>query len=320
MNKPLKCAVIGVGKMGINHVRVYSELPSIKFVAVAELHEKLGKDVAEKFNVTHYKHYEDLLENEKPDIVSICVPTSFHYQVAKTCIEKKIHVLLEKPISTAIHEAEELVRLARKHKVKMLVGHIERFNPAVKKVKEIIDKGKLGKIISIMARRVGGFPYQIRDANIMVDLAIHDIDVVNYLLDDLPQVVYVNKKRINIKQREDYVEYLLKYKSTSAFIQTNWFTPVKIRKLNITGTEGYIELDYITQNVDFYKSNYDKLKETVSGFSDFILRFSDPDKIEVPIDKKEPLKEEIMYFVKVVKNNENINSKFAADALKIALS
>jgi UDP-N-acetylglucosamine 3-dehydrogenase len=103
----------------------------------------------------------------------------------------------------------------------------------VKKVKEMVEKGELGKVINITIRRVGGFPPQIRDANIAVDLAIHDIDIANYLLSDLPSEVYVNKARNHIVEREDSVEFFLKYNSkSSAYIQANWVTPVKIRKLN----------------------------------------------------------------------------------------
>lgn len=318
--KKLNCAVIGVGKMGINHVRVYAKTPDIDFTSVAELSDTLGQAVAKEFNVKLYKNYEDLLDTEKPDLVSICVPTSFHYVVAKTCIEKGVNILLEKPICTEVGEAEELLTIAKKNKVKMLVGHIERHNPAVKKVKEMIDQGKLGQITSIIARRVGGFPYQIRDANIMADLAIHDIDIINYLLDDLPKEVYVNRQRIHIEKREDSVEYFLKYKHASGYVQTNWITPVKIRKLNITGSEGYIEMDYITQKIEFYKSNFDKFKEDYKGFSDYVLRFSESDIIDVPVEKKEPLTEEIHYFINCVRNDISIDSEFAKVALEIALT
>jgi len=319
MAKKLKCAVIGVGKMGINHVRVYSELAGIDFVAIGEVNEQLGKEVSDQYNVKHYKDYMQMIEVEKPDIVSICVPTSFHYKVGIDCINTKTNILLEKPIATTVEEGKELIKSAKKNNIKLLVGHIERHNPAVKKVKELIEEGKIGKITSIIARRVGGFPYQIRDANIMVDLAIHDIDIINYLLADTPQEVCVNRQRIHIEKREDSVEYFLKYKHASAYIQTNWITPVKIRKLNITGSEGYIQMNYITQKVELYQSNYDKFKEESKGFSDYILRFGATVGEEIPVEKKEPLVEEIKYFIHCVASNKPINSEFALEALQIAL-
>lgn len=315
----LKVAIIGVGNMGRNHLRIYSEILSVRLVSISDLDESLGYTLSKKFNVKYYKDYKKMINIEKPDIVSVCVPTSFHYQVAKLIIENKINLLLEKPIGTDVIKSEELLRLAKKNGIKFLVGHVERFNPAVKKVKEIIDRGELGKIIACIARRVGGFPPQIRDANITIDLAIHDIDIINYLLNDLPAKIFVNKQKNLIEQREDSVEFFLKYKDTSAYIQANWITPIKIRKLNMTGTEGYLEMDYINQQIEFYKSNYDKFKEISTDFSDYVLRFSEPDKINISVAKKEPLKEEILYFINCVENNIKIDTKFAIDALKISL-
>jgi len=316
----LKVAVIGTGNMGINHVRTYASIKEVDFVAVSDLNQELGEKVAQDFNVKYYGDYEELLRHEKVDIVSICVPTKYHYQVAKNAMKYKVNILLEKPITMDVDEAKDLLAIAKQMSVKLLVGHIERFNPAVQKVKELIDAGELGDIIAIIARRVGGFPPQISDANIAVDLSIHDIDIVNYLLKDLPKEVSVNKQRNHITKREDSVEFFLKYKKASAYLQANWVTPVKIRKLNVTGKEGYLEMDYIDQSIEFYKSNYKKFKKKFSDFTDFVLTFSEPEKIEMKIEKKEPLKEEILYFIDCVKNKREVNSQFAIDALKISLT
>ena len=261
-----------------------------------------------------------MIEELRPDIVSICVPTSLHYEVASYCFEKKINVLLEKPIAMTSNEGEALIEKSKQNNVKFFVGHIERFNPAIIKVKEMIDDGELGDITSIIARRVGGFPPQIKDADIAVDLAIHDIDIVNYLLGGLPENINVHKKKNHIENRADAVEFFLKYTTASAYVQANWISPVKIRKLNITGSEGYLEMDYISQQITFYKSNYEKFTEEIGDYSDFILRFLEPDKIVISVAKKEPLKEEIKYFVNCVKNDKEVDSLFALDALKIVLN
>lgn len=311
-------AVIGTGNIGKHHIRIYSEIPNVQLVGIADINEKIGSSLTKKYRTKFYTSSKELLEKEVPNIASICVPTSLHYDVAKVFIEKRINILLEKPIATDLVEAKKLLTLARKNNVQILIGHVERFNPAVKKVKEMIDKGELGKIIAIMARRVGGFPPQIKDANISVDLAIHDIDVANYLLGEQPKEVYVNKQKNHIKNREDSVEFFLKYRRASVYIQANWISPVKIRKLNITGTEGYLEMDYITQKIEYYKSNYSKFKEATKDFSDYILRFSIPDRINISVAKKEPLKEEIQYFLSMIENNQRIDSQFAVNALKIA--
>lgn len=315
----IKCAVIGIGNMGKNHVRTFSQIPDAELVAVADNNSVLAEKIAKDYNIPYYVDYKEMIKAQKPTVVSVCVPTSLHCEVARYCLNNNINILLEKPIASTIEEAEELLDLAKRKNLKLLVGHIERFNPAVRKVKEMIDKGELGKITAIIARRVGGFPPQIKDANIAVDLAIHDIDIVNYLLDELPFDVSVNKQKNHIEQREDSVEFFLKYKKTSAYIQANWITPVKIRKLTITGTEGYLEMDYINQQIEFYKSNYEKFKETVNDFGDYILKFSEPDKIVINVAKKEPLAEEIKYLINGVNNNIEINSDFALEALRIVL-
>jgi UDP-N-acetylglucosamine 3-dehydrogenase len=115
-------------------------------------------------------------------------------------------------------------------------------------------------------------------------------------------------------------EFFMKYKKTSVYVQANWISPVKIRKLTVTGTEGYLEMDYITQKIEFYKSNYSKFKQAGEGYSDYILLFSEPDKISITVAKKEPLLEELSYFIHAIETREKINSSFALDALKIALT
>lgn len=317
--KIMRVAVIGTGNIGKHHIRIISEIPHAKLVGICDIDEKNVKILAKKYNSNPYTDFKKMIATENPVAVTICVPTSLHFEVAKYCIEKKIHVLVEKPITSNLKEAKELVRLAKINKVKLFVGHVERFNPAIRKLKSMIDNNELGSITAIVARRVGGFPPQIKDADIAIDLAIHDIDIVNYLLDETPKDVFVNKQKNHIKNRADSVEFFLKYKKASAYIQTNWITPVKIRKLNITGTEGYLELDYITQKIEFYKSNYNKFKDERNNFTDYILIFSDPDKLNITVGKKEPLKEEITYFIDCVKNDKKLDADFAVEALEIAL-
>lgn len=313
----LNVSIIGCGKMGRNHLRVYSELSEVKITSVVDISEKKIELPYDSIKI--FSDYKKMIEEEKPDLVSICVPTSKHYEVAKYCLENSINVLLEKPICLSVEEAEELLKIAEEKNVKFLVGHIERFNPALLKVKEMVKNGELGQIIALMSRRVGGFPPQIKDANVAVDLAIHDIDITNFLLEDIPYEVLINKQKNLIKEREDSVEFFLKYENASAYIQANWITPVKIRKLCITGTEGYLELDYIKQEIEFYKSNYQKFKENIKDFSDYVVNFSEPDKTIISLAKKEPLKEEILYFINCVKNDIKVDSTFALDALKVAL-
>lgn len=316
----LRVGVIGTGNMGLRHVRTYSSINDIELVSVSDVNEALGNAVAKNYKAKYYSSYKEMIKKENLDIISVCAPTEYHFEIARFVIKSKVNLLLEKPISLKYSEAKKLLFEAEKYKIKFLVGHIERFNPAVQKIKQMIESGEIGDVIAIIVRRVGGFPSQITSSNIAVDLSIHDIDIVNYLLNDLPKEVHVNKMRNHISKREDSAEFFLKYKKTSAYLQANWITPVKIRKINITGMNGYLEMDFISQEIDFYKSNYKKFKRKYEKFSDYVLEFSDPDKINIKVAKKEPLREELLFFIDCVKNNKKVNSKFAADALKIALT
>ncbi len=315
----MKIAIIGVGNMGKNHLRLFSQIPGVTVLAIADLNTTTGTALAKKFNCKYYKSYKDLLKKESIEAVSICVPTMYHSEVASFFLQKGIHTFVEKPITNTVGDAKKLLKVAKKKNLVFLVGHVERFNPAVIKLKEMIDKGELGKVTSIITRRVGGFPPQIQDVNIAVDLAIHDIDIVNYLLGEYPSHISVNKQKHHIKRREDSVEFFLRYKKASAYIQANWISPVKIRKLNITGTEGYLEMDYISQRIEFYKSNYSKFKNSSKDYSDYILKFSEPDRINISVARKEPLKEELQYFTDAVHKKLKTDSTYAVEALKIAL-
>lgn len=314
----LRVAVIGVGVMGKNHARVYSELNECELVAVADLDEKKSKEAAAKFNCKHYTSHNEMLEKEQIDAVSIAVPTKYHKSVAFDAINKGVHVLLEKPIAGNINDAEAIINKAKEKKIKLLIGHIERFNPAVIKLKKIIDEGKLGTITSIIARRVGLFPSRIKDANIVIDASVHDIDIIRYFMGKEPDEVYTSGSRSLNSNREDQVVALLKYGDANGVVQSNWITPIKIRNLSVTGTKGYAELNYITQELVLYESNYE---QTYDDYGDFIIKFGKPNKVKVKIKSKEPLKAEIEHFLRCASGKEKplVSGKEGLATLKIAL-
>ena len=314
----IKVAVIGVGAMGRNHVRVYSETPECDLVAISDLDEKKAKEIAEEFKCKYYVYPKEMLEKETLDAVSIAVPTKNHKRVSLDVINRGVHILLEKPIADCIGDAKEIIKKSKEKKIKLLVGHIERFNPAVTKLKEIIDQGKVGAISSIIARRVGLFPPRIKDANIVIDTSVHDIDIVKYIMGREPDDIYACGGMSLNDNREDQVVAVLKYGQASGIIQSNWITPIKIRNLSVTGIKGYAELNYITQELTLYEINY---KKTFDDYGDFVLKFGNPDKISIGIINKEPLKVEIEHFLKCIKDNEDplVNGDEALSTLKIAL-
>ena len=317
----LNVAVIGIGNMGQHHIRNYFEMPQVNLIAVCDVNEEKGENLAKKYNCLFYKDYKKMLTEQKIDAVSIAVPTSLHCRVACDVLGKGVNVLLEKPIATNLTEAKEIINKAKEKNLKLMIGHIERFNPAIQRLKELITDKRLGDIISINIKRVGGLPPQIKDANVVIDLAIHDIDISNYLLGEYPKEVYGFKSKNLINDREDNAVILLKYSKASSFIEVNWVTPVKIRTMDITGTKAFARLDYINQTITLYENSYFKKDNQYKNFNEFIHKFSLADEIKIGVNKKEPLRCELEDFIDAILNNREplVTGEEAYKALKIAL-
>ena len=170
--------VIGVGAMGENHVRVYHKMEEANLIAISDVNERALKRIEKKYETTGYTDYNELLENPEIEAVSICVPTTFHHSVVMEAIKNKKHVLVEKPIAFTLEEAEEMIAAAKEAGVILATGHVERFNPAVQKAKELVDDGVIGDIVSAFAKRVGPLPPRIKNVGVAIDLAIHDLDEI----------------------------------------------------------------------------------------------------------------------------------------------
>lgn len=314
----MNVAVIGVGNMGKHHARNYAELPGVDLVAIADTNPKIGKEMAAAYKCNYYDNYAEMLKKEKIDLVTIAVPTKFHKKVALDCIDKGIHILLEKPIAGTVTEAKEVVAKAKAKGVKFTVGHIERFNPAVLKLKEMIEKGKLGEIVSINNYRMGPMPNQIKDANVVIDIGVHDIDLMNWFYDKLPDSISATGGNALNKFQQDYAQIFLKYGNKAGTLTTNWITPVKIRRMTVSGTKAYVELNFITQELDFYECD---VKTDYNDFGEYVIKFGDPkDKKVIAVDSLEPLKAEIKSFIKAIKENGRpmVTAREAIDALDIA--
>ena len=316
--KKLRVAVVGVGTMGRHHARNYFEMTETELVGVSDLDAKKGKEVAKTFKTKYYKDYKKLIEKEHPDAVSIAVPTTLHKKIALDFIKSKISVLIEKPIASSLPDAEEIIHAAKNGGVVLGVGHIERFNPAVIKLKELVKNGDLGDILSIVTKRVGLFPPQVKDVNVVTDLAVHDLDIVTSIIGKDPISVLARGGGSLTKGRDDHAEIFLDYRKFGCFLQVNWVTPIKIRTLSVTGTKGYAELNYVTQKLSLFKSNY-KRKQP-KGFKEFVIKFGEPEKVNLHIRKAEPLKLELIDFIRSVRENSNPTVTGEEGAKAVALS
>jgi UDP-N-acetylglucosamine 3-dehydrogenase len=201
----MRVGVVGVGSMGQNHARVYSE--TAELVGVYDAVKEQCQKVAQKFKVRAYDNLDALLD--QVDAVSVCTPTSYHFEIAKKIIKRGKSLLLEKPFTENSVKAEELTRLGEKEGVTLASGFIERFNPIVALTKDAIHEGRFGKTISISSRRVSSFPARIRDVRVIMDLGIHDIDVIRYVTKSEPTSVYALGGRFQNPDYEDYANLLL---------------------------------------------------------------------------------------------------------------
>jgi UDP-N-acetylglucosamine 3-dehydrogenase len=245
----LNAAVIGCGSWGRNHARVYSELPNVNLVAVADTAPAAANEVAEKYRVKPYTESAKLLEDPDIQLVSICTPTVTHARLALQAIEQGKHVLVEKPMTNTVKEAKTLIKTSKKRGVTLTVGFVERFNPAVQEAHRRIAKGEIGGVILAHTRRVSQRPLRIGDVGVIKDLAIHDIDITSILFNEEPRTIYATAGSI-AHQFEDYANINIGYpENRTAFIEANWLTPKKVRQLNVTGTKGIMTVDYITQQL-----------------------------------------------------------------------
>jgi UDP-N-acetylglucosamine 3-dehydrogenase len=297
----INVAVIGVGNMGRNHARVYMEIDDANLVSVSDTSKKVLNEFSSKFDCPAYRDYREMLRKEKVDAVSIVAPTGLHKKIALDCLDAGKHLLIEKPIADTFENALTVIDSARKKNLILMVGHIERFNPAISRLKELMLRKKLGDITSIVAKRVGIFPPQIKDANVIIDLAVHDIDVFNYLLGMRPVKVFARAGDAFKSGREDHAIITLSYGQATCVVQVNWITPVKVRELSVTGTKGYAEINYITQELRVFESNYERTYDT---FGDFVVKFGNPKEINIDVEKREPLRMELEHFIQCVREGK----------------
>ncbi|MBN2459167.1 Gfo/Idh/MocA family oxidoreductase [Candidatus Woesearchaeota archaeon] len=315
----LKAAVIGIGAMGKNHARIYSDLDGVKLVALCDSSAEHASFLAGKYGCKYYADYKEMLSKEKIDLVSIAVPTSSHKAVALDCIAKKINCLIEKPIAPTLKEAEQIIRAARASKVKLTVGHVERFNPAIIELKKRLDNNEVGRVFKIDANRVGPFPSRIRDVGVVIDLATHDIDIMRYLTGSEVARLFAETEQKIHTSNEDLLSGILKFKNNAICnFNINWLTPTKIRKLYVTGEKGMFVVNYLHQDLYFYEN--EEIHNNLE-YADLMRGVSEGKMSKFFINKKEPLKAELEHFADCVANDKKplVSGEDGLKALEIAL-
>jgi UDP-N-acetylglucosamine 3-dehydrogenase len=297
--KKLGVAVIGVGFWGQNHARNFKELKETELLAVCDINPERAKAAAEKFQTEAYTDSQKLLKRRDIEAVTICTWSTKLASEALKAIKAGKHVLVEKPMANTTQQAKKLVDLAQKKERLLMIGFLERFNPGVQHVKEAILKGEIGTIVCATAKRVSRWPERIGDVGVIKDIAIHDIDIVRYLFNQEPIAVYAKAGSLKHKF-EDYAQIMLTFKDgKTAFIEANWLTPYKIRKLIVTGSEAIMTVDYLTQELTIETAG-----QTLTPRYEWV----------------EPLKLELQHFSKSILSNKQpiITGQDGLKALQIA--
>ncbi len=292
----LKAGVIGAGRLGSVHARVYAEIPHISLAGVCDIDANKAASVSVNHSTKAFIDYKSLLP--LVDMVSIATPTNTHFEIAKYAILQKKHVLIEKPITDNLKAARALIRLARKNKVILQVGHVERFNSAFIAAQKLATNPRF-----IECHRLSPFPNRSLDIGVVFDLMIHDIDIILGL-------VHSKIKRIDavgvsvLTPFEDIANVRLNFKNgCTVNLTASRISDEPLRKIRIFLKDTYISLDYQAQEAFCYKKEKGSIVKTL-----------------IPIEKEEPIKKEIESFTLCVRNNRKpvVSGVEAYEALKVA--
>jgi predicted dehydrogenase len=286
--------------MGRNHLRVYDDLPNVDLLAVVDADSAQVQRAVGKSGIRGYTSVSDLLRNEEIDLASVVVPTQLHHPITSALLAAGVAVLVEKPFASTVEEGMDLIDRATRAARPLMVGHIERFNPAVIEVKRRLDAGELGRIFQIHATRVGPFPSRIRDVGVVIDLATHDLDLMRYLLNQEAVRVYAETDRNIHTAHEDMLSGVIKFsQGTVGVLDINWLTPTKRRTLTVTGEKGMFLANYLTQDLTFYENQaypveWEQLRALTGVAEGSSIRYA--------LRKEEPLRAEITAFLASVRD------------------
>jgi UDP-N-acetylglucosamine 3-dehydrogenase len=298
-DRELRLGLAGLGSMGRNHLRVLSARTDLVLAAVADPVAAALADATAQTGAQGFAEPLAMIAEAELDAIVIAAPTTAHVPLALAAIERRIAILVEKPLAATIEEAMQIVVAARAAGVPVQVGHVERFNPAVLELGRLIDDGWLSTVYSIASRRAGPFPARIRDVGVTVDLATHDVDILSWIAGERPSRVYAETAQRIHATNEDLLFGLLHFPSgATGMLDVNWLTPAKRRQLIVVGEEGMFELDYLTQRLTFTRATDTTNPRLIGGYAPTF----EGEVLELPVASTEPLAGEIEAFVSVIRN------------------
>src|ERR1700716_4063873 len=298
----MRVGVIGAGVMGTNHARVLGGLPNTTMVGIVDPLPEHGPRAPERPGCRTFAGLDELAA-EGVDAVTVAAPTHLHHEIALACSARGIHVLVEKPIASSVEEGRDIVAAAGRAGVTLMVGHVERFNPAVAAIKQAISGED---ILSIAITRVGPFPPRMSNVGVVIDLAVHDIDLIRWFTES--DIVEVQPQLSSaVAEREDIA--LWQFRTASgvlAHINTNWLTPFKARNITVATRDKYVMGDLLTRQVT-----------ECFGFKpdgSYSMR-------HLPVGHDEPLGAELIAFIESVRDGKPpaVTGEQAVASLEIAI-
>jgi predicted dehydrogenase len=296
MSQPVKVGVAGVGHMGKEHARIYSELQEAELVGVHDSNPDTARKIAAKCKTRAFGSLEEMVD--AVDAASIVTPTTTHLAIAEPFLKRGKHVLVEKPIAMNTEEARKLVDLAEKHGAKLAVGHVERFNPVLVALEE-----RLGRPRFIEAHRLSPYPGRSTDIGVVMDLMIHDLEIILHLVRS--PVTSVDAVGVPVLSKgEDIANARIRFANGCvANLTTSRISPEKLRKIRVFQDDAYLSLDYMKQEGEIYKRLDGKIKRD-----------------KIPVMKGEPLKNQLAEFVMNVRENTDprVAGAHGFEALKLA--
>ncbi len=303
MTDQIGVAILGSGYWGINYVRVFSELPQARVIVVCDQRADRLQEIGRRFpGVQLTTEVEEALRMDGVDAAVVCTPATTHYSITRRCLEAEKHVLVEKPITTMVADAEELNFLAESQRAILMVGHTFVYNPAVRKVKDYITKGEAGRVYYLYARRTNLGPIR-RDVNALWDLAPHDVSIFNYLLDSVPAWVSAVGAKVLRNCREDVGFISLGYENDIvAHIHVSWVDAYKVREVVVVGSDKRIVFNDFNplERVRVFEKGVTLVEPEASSYGEYHFQMHEGDIITPRVEVSEPLKNQCSHFLECV--------------------
>lgn len=306
---PLRVGVVGVGNMGRNHLRVLSSMREYELIGCFDNNRESCSEQAEQYQIAAFGNQEDLFSHV--DVVSIAVPSSLHKDSAVSAARAGCHVLVEKPIALSVEDADAIILACKEARVKLCVGHIERYNPAVATLQNVLSKEK---IITVTFERMSPPVPRISDTSVVEDLMIHDIDVLISLIDSPIKKIVSQGVKI-YSDSLDFAQALISFENGAlASLTASRVTEAKIRTARISAEKSYISVNYLSRTVEISRKTNFSLDV---GYAIQYTQENIIEKIMVPIT--EPLRAEFEHFAQCIRNDKKVatSGEMAKQALLI---